>query len=234
MRFSNSTEKSIIDTITMNNSSRIPERVYTWKDFLFAPLGCLISIPAPLVFGSLIVVFLAGLLFYYNVNAEIFGIGQPPYDRMQIDRTWEHIRLDEQTWSLEYEDSSPRSFQGVVRYIGPIRQAGIPFLTHDVLVTSGDFANPALVRTSVFNHTFSWYSRKLQNPQGAINLVHAVPQKKEIYQQLLALTTDQRVRITGFEVLRINAFNAKGSRYVWWQDAGCNTLLITRIELINP
>jgi hypothetical protein len=209
-------------------------RPYTWKDFLFAPLGCLISIPAYVVFGVILIIVVIGSSVYYNVNTEIFGIGHPPYDRMKIDNTWEHITIDDDTWSVEYESLQRDTFQGLVRFIGPIRQNGIPFLTHDVLVTSGDFANPDLVNTSVYNHTFHWYSHELQNPQGSINLIHAVPQKETIYNQLLEMKTGQQVKITGFEVLRINAFDAKGRRYLWWQDSGCNTLMITRVEIINP
>jgi len=217
-----------MDTYDPNNL-----RTYTWKDYLFAPLGCLLSIPAYAFFGALVVCLAAGLLIYYNVNTEIFGIGRPPYDKMVIDNTWEHVTEGTQTWSVEYESLQRNTFQGLVRFIGPIRQTGISFLTHDVLVTSGDFANSDRVNTSVYNHTFTWYSPDLQSPQGKINLIHAVPQKEDIYLQLLQMRTGQQVRIIGFEILRINAFNNKGNRYLWWEDSGCNTLLITRIELLE-
>lgn len=215
----------------MNPSDTSPQpRALTWKDFLFAPIGCLLSVPPLVVFGGLALALAAGLFVYYNVNTEIFGIGRPPYDQMQIDRTWEHVTLDPLSWTVTYESANPVVFQGLVRFVGPIRQQGIPFITHDVLVTSGDFADPALVNTRVFNHTFSWYSRSLPEPQGAINLLHTVPQNADIYQQLLSLQSGARLRVTGFEILRIDAFNPQGKRYLWWQDSGCNTLLVTRIE----
>jgi hypothetical protein len=209
-------------------------RTLSWKDFFFAPIGCLLSFSPVVAFGSLLIMVMAGLFVYHNVNTEIFGIGRPPYEHLQIDNTWEHVSLGNLNWTVQYESYTPTIFTGLVRFIGPIRQQGIPFLTHDVLVTSGEFADPTLVNTRVFNHTFSWYARERQQPQGAINLLHTVPQKEAIYEQLLALKTGQQVRVTGFEIQIIDAYNQQGERYMWWQDSGCNTLLVTKIDVLNP
>jgi hypothetical protein len=42
-------------------------------------------------------------------------------------------------------------------------------LTHDILVTSGDYAEPDVVSTSVFCHLFTWRSSSTVHPSGRIN-----------------------------------------------------------------
>ena len=48
--------------------------------------------------------------------------------------------------------------------------------------TTADFADPGLVETNVIDHKFFWKSTELTSPNGSINLIHAVPANKEIYQ----------------------------------------------------
>lgn len=106
-------------------------------------------------------------------------------------------------------------------------------LSHDILVTSGDFADSSIVRTSVSNHRFSsWYLDQQNRPQGTINLLHTVPSTEEIYQQLTEVRKGDRVRIKGIEILDINRYDQQGEFWGSWADAGCNTLLVTSVEIL--
>lgn len=105
-------------------------------------------------------------------------------------------------------------------------------LSHDILVTSGDFDDSSIVRTSVSNHRFYWYSDQQNRPQGSINLLHTVPSTEELYHQLAQIRKGDRVRIKGIEILDINRYDQQGDFRGSWADAGCNTLLVTSVEIL--
>ena len=107
-------------------------------------------------------------------------------------------------WNIQYEKKTNSLFTGSVRHISPIRMSEFSLLTHDILVTTGDYANPDLVRTNVINHHFSWLSLNGENPAGSIHLLQTVPKNETIYQQLLAIRDGDNVSITGWEILRID------------------------------
>lgn len=205
-------------------------RKITLKDILFMPVGCLVSLSPPVVFAILAVTALAGGIVYYNVNFDFWGLSSPPFSDLTINPDFSRIEMPGGNYlTLTYETPFNSSFNGLVRHISPIRLGAYPILTHDILVTSGEFANPDIVHTSVIDHHFSWTSAK-RSPQGAINLLHTVPVNMDIYSQLMALRIGQTVRITGREIYRIEAFSPDGNSRGWWQDSGCNTLLVTAVE----
>jgi hypothetical protein len=41
------------------------------------------------------------------------------------------------------------------------------------------------------------------------------------------------VDIRGREIYRLNAFDDSGEAHGWWEDSGCNTMLITSITFIT-
>ncbi len=106
-------------------------------------------------------------------------------------------------------------------------------LTHDILVTSGEYADPAVVKTSVANHRFRWHSTGTTRPKGAINLLHTVPANEEIYRQLLQIHAQDEVIITGREILTIEAYDQDGNYLGEWHDTGCNTLLVNSVTVLQ-
>ena len=136
-------------------------------------------------------------------------------------------------WTIQYEKKTSSQFRGTVRHTSPIRLNEIPLLTHDILVTSGDYANPELVITNVANHRFRWQALTDERPTGKINLLHTVPKDESIYQQLLSIKSNDTVIITGWEILRIDALDSTEKPVLWWQDDGCNTLLVDGVEVIK-
>lgn len=190
--------------------------------------GCLI--PAALAFVLLILVILVAVLAL-RANTDLFGLLAPDFTAYTPNRNYTRYNAaDGRWWELGYETTKTRAFSGEVRYAGPIRVSRFPLLTHDLLITSGDFTDPLKVTTSVVDHKFFWASNGETYPQGNINLLHIVPKTEEIYRQLLEIREGDTVRITGVEIQRITAFSASGENLGWWQDAGCNTITVISVE----
>jgi hypothetical protein len=210
-----------------------PPKSYTLKDLLFMPVGCMLTLSPYLALGGLALAVVVGMIVYYNVNLDFFGIGIVNYAQVTPSVRFDRIFDGDQTWSIAYESYTPSQYNGLVRHISPIRLDQIPLLTHDVLVTSGDFADSKKVSTSVVDHHFSWASQSSTYPQGSINLIHAVPKSEAIYRQLLDVRTGEWVKITGLEIARIDSLDKDGKSIMWWQDNGCNTLLVTSVEIVK-
>jgi hypothetical protein len=114
---------------------------------------------------------------------------------------------DEQTWKISYEFAGATQFSGLVRHVSPIRMGQFPMLTHDILVTSGDFADSSLVRTNVSNHHFTWFCDCGTQPRGTINLLHTVPPAKKSTNNCCKSPAETRSPSAGAEILRIDSSN---------------------------
>lgn len=194
------------------------------------PLGCLIR--SPLLFMG---IFLIGYLLWGFSTGQITLLWTtiPEFDTWKIDSSFTTVEdSGGESWKIRYESKNTTIFEGLVRHTSPINERAFPLLSHDILVTSGDFSDPSIVRTSVSNHRFYWYSEQQNRPQGTINLLHTVPSSEEIYQQLAEVRKGDRVRIKGIEILDINRYDQQGEFRGSWADAGCNTLLVTSVEIL--
>jgi hypothetical protein len=211
----------------MNNP---PSHKLTFFEILFLPFGCLLSVSPLVLLLTLAGFSLLSTYIYYNINIDFFGMGTPDYNNLQFDPLYNKVNTpDGRTWRILYEKQDVSTFAGIVRNASPIRLSAIPFLTHDILVTSGDFADPDLVSTSVSNHRYTWFAPG-DKPRGRINLVHAVPANEDIYRQLLKLRDRQQATLKGREILRIEVYNAADKLIGGWEDSGCNTMLVTSVE----
>jgi hypothetical protein len=201
-------------------------------DFLLAPIGCLLH-PTPYLIVVMLALMLLGGIIYYNANTDFIGLAGPDFEDLQISESEEQIKAGDLTWKITYEQPKNSEFYGLVRHISPIRDNRLRILTHDVLVTSGEFADPSIVNTSVANHRFRWRSAGTAHPEGAINLLHTVPANEDIYRQLLQIRSQDEVVIAGREILVIEVFN-KDDRYLGeWHDTGCNTLLVDSVTILE-
>ncbi len=140
---------------------------------------------------------------------------------------------DGQTWELSYEADRERKFVGTVRHASIIYEPKFGILTHDILITSGDFADPSLVNTNVSNHHFTWISKNGETPSGNINLLHTVPMDDEILHELDSIQNGDKVVITGWDILSIEGYDKEGIFLGSWQDAGCNTTLVINVEILE-
>lgn len=214
----------------MDPSPNVGPSQYTpktgWGQIILTPLGCLIRSPLLFLVFAAIIYFAVAL-----IGGDLPWQIKPDYQSWYIDSTYETIQDQEgRLWEIRYESQGPSTFTGLVRHASPIRESNFPLLSHDILVTSGDFSNPDIVRTSVSNHRFAWFSPDARFPKGNINLLHTLPENDEIYRQLSQVKKGQQVIISGREILDIRLVTADGRSRYTWSDSGCNTLLVTSIE----
>ncbi len=181
-----------------------------------------------------IILFVASIAFPSSFFGKILSPGRQAFGDFQINDNFTSIQNDAgKSWEIVYERKVSSQFSGKVRHISAIKLAEFPILTHDILVTTQDFADPSKVSTSVADHHFVWLALTEDRPRGSIHLLHTVPKDDVIFQQLSQINPNQMVTISGWEITRINALKPDGSVGQWWQDAGCNTLLVDTV-IIQP
>jgi hypothetical protein len=134
------------------------------------------------------------------------------------------------TWELSYELGIVHTFTGQVRHTSRINESKFPMLTHDILITSGQFSDSSVVRTSVMNHHFTWSTNTSQRPQGTINLLHTMPIDEDALNGLYAIKHGDTVTVRGYEIYTIKYNKDRVYRGVW-KDSGCNTLLVTDVYI---
>lgn len=191
------------------------------------------SLPSGCAFLAILFGVIAAVFIYTRVNTSLFGLTGTDFDELVISNSYELISSNDFYWEVQFEGIGSSKFSGTVRHAAPIRIQEFAILTHDILVTSGDFANPDIVNTSVIDHKFFWKSPNASSPSGAINLIHAIPANKKIYQQLLEIQKWDIVNITGREILAVRAFQGDGTTLGTWFDLGCNTLLVESVTIVE-
>ncbi len=185
-------------------------------------------------FPILLVLVVAATLVYYRRDIlGFFGLAPLDFGSLTISESHDHFAIDDLSWRITFEKRRPSEFSGVVRHVSGMRLRQIPILTHDILVTSGEYADPDVVTTSVSNHRFTWRSSSTAEPRGAINLLHTVPANEEVYGRLRGIQSWDEVVITGREILRIDALDTDGRYLGNWQDAGCNALLVQSVTMVG-
>lgn len=136
------------------------------------------------------------------------------------------------TWEMTYELSTVETFIGQVRHTSRINEGKFPMLTHDILITSGEFSDSDLVRTSVMSHHFTWSSKTSERPSGTINLLHTMPKDEETLNGLYSIKHGDTVTVKGYEVYTVKYYK-DGAYRGMWKDSGCNTLLVTEVIIHN-
>lgn len=197
-------------------------------------LDWLSSLPSGCGLFMIFLLLLVGIFLYFRLNTSFFGLVGTDFNDLAISDSYQRISSDEIYWEVQFEGTGKSKYIGTVRYAAPIRIKEFPILTQDILVTTGDFANPDIVKTNVVDHKFFWKSPNTSSPSGTINLIHAVPANQEIYQILLEFQKGDTVKIIGREIFNIKAYQSDGTFLGTWQDMGCNSLLIESASLLKP
>jgi hypothetical protein len=182
----------------------------------------------------LAVLLVLGGFFYFFTNLVPLSSASP--ERWSIDPAFQQVSDGRYRWTISYEKAGNSQFSGMIRHVTPDRMPVYPLLSHDVLVTSGDFADSARVEAGVdvLRHHFFWKVRSGGAPAGAINLLHTVPANRQILEQLQKLRYGDQVLITGREIDRIENFDLQsGKNLGYWKDDGCNTLVVTSVTWFN-
>lgn len=136
-------------------------------------------------------------------------------------------------WQVSYEADHDVIFQGTVLHNSPIREKGFEILTQDILVTTGDYADPDLVYTKVSDHHFYYQSKSGAAPLGTINLLHTLPMDEKIDEQLKEIKPGDLVIIKGWDIFQLQGWNVDEDYIGYWQDSGCNSTLVTEVKIIQ-
>ena len=218
----------------MNNNPEIhPEdkKPITLKELLFMPLGCLFQLSNPLIIILLIFLLIGGAWFLHFSSSPINSIFYSTSD-MEFSEGFGSIEAasGDKEWQIRYEFAKTSTFTGYIRHNSGINEKNFPMLTHDVLITSGDFSEKDKVTTSVRNHHFLWVSLNDEHPKGTINLLHTIPINENIYKLLGRIEAGDTVIIKGREVYKVEYL--KNDKFIgYWSDSGCNTLVVTEVKI---
>ncbi|MCD4753473.1 MAG: hypothetical protein K8R40_10410 [Anaerolineaceae bacterium] len=218
----------------MNNNPEIhPEekKPLSLKELLFMPLGCLFQLSNPLIIILLVCLLAGGAWFLHFSSSPINSIFYST-SNMEFTKGFGSIEAasGDKEWQIRYEFSKISTFTGYIRHNSAINEKRFPMLTHDVLITSGDFSEKDKVNTSVRNHHFLWVSLIDDHPKGTINLLHTIPINEEIYQLLGSIEVGDTVIIKGREVYKVE-YLKNGEFIGYWSDSGCNTLVVTEVKI---
>ena len=195
--------------------------------------GWLSSLPVSCAFVLVILAIAAAGFIYFRVNTSFFGVAGSEFDELVISNAYEKIESKDFYWEVQFEGIGESKYIGIVRHVSPIRIKEFKILTHDILVTTADFSNPEIVDTNVIDHKFFWKSTDAQSPNGSINLIHAIPANKDIYQEMLNIQSWDTVKLTGREIYTVKAFDTEATFLGTWQDTGCNTLLVESVSILK-
>jgi hypothetical protein len=220
-------------TVTESTRSQGRKARVGMVDLLLFPLGWVFQLSLVQLFLVLLVLVLIGGFVYLRANTSFLGLVGLDFDTLTLSDSYDQIAADDLYWTITFESKGTSEFSGIVRHVSPFRMGQLRILTHDILVTSGDYANPDVVSTSVFSHHFTWRSSNTAHPSGRINLLHTVPANEEIYRQLLKIRAWDEVVITGREILSIRAYDQDGNHLIDWRDTGCNTLLVKSVNIVR-
>ena len=160
-------------------------------------------------------------------------VGTPLAGDFTIENHYRHIvGEDGRSWQVIFQWPWDSTFEGSVRHVSLWNDASMPFMSHDILVTSGGFADGSRVSTSVRNHHY-FYSYKGERPDGEISLLHIFPASQEVLGDLMAIELGDSVRIEGREIFLINVFDGAGNKKGFFTDTGCNTILVTGVTVLG-
>lgn len=112
-------------------------------------------------------------------------------------------RVDIEAGVVEYDQviydarwDEPATYSGDIRYIGRAYTKYAPFITHDAVITTGEFSDPKIVEIApIKNGNTYWRANK--RPQGTLVVLHFVPGNVEIHDALADLTAGNTVTIKG-------------------------------------
>ena len=226
-----SSSMSLIDEAAASEKpAKTPSRLVS---LLLLPFRLLASLPLSCGFIFLIAVLAAGGYYYFQVNSSFFGLIGADFDNIIISNSYQKIESDEFYWEVQFEGQGKSKYIGTVRHVSPIRIKELKIFTHDILVTTADYSNPDLVETNVVNHKFIWKPANTEPLTGSINLIHAIPANKAIYQLLLTIDEWDTVSITGREIYTVKSYELDETFLGTWIDTGCNTLLIDSVTVLN-
>jgi hypothetical protein len=162
----------------------------------------------PLVLAALVAVALG-----YWLYAGHKTISRGDIARLSFGSTIGEMNLDGKRYTGTWSDDA-RTFAGTIQWTGQAAQSAVPLITHEVVVTTGEYSDPKVVQIQPLeDHHTTWKYVANRMAVGTIHIVHCIPSTPEIYDALGALKVGQAVAIEG-ELLQGPLKGTDGS---FWQ-----------------
>ena len=111
--------------------------------------------------------------------------------------------VDVVTGDIRYKDvnykagwGKEKTYEGQVRVIVNAHHKYAPYITHEAVVTTGEFSDPSIVTVSTIKDgNMYWRSRK--RPTGTLVVLHFVPLNYSIYEKLKSVREGQTIKLGG-------------------------------------
>lgn len=99
-----------------------------------------------------------------------------------------------ETYDVTWDDAT--ELAGDARILAAVYNKGLPVITHDLVLTSGDFSDPAKVDiTSRGGGNYVW--RAKEKPEGSALFLHVIPASPAVLEAVQAVATGQAVVLRG-------------------------------------
>ena len=111
-----------------------------------------------------------------------------------IDQGAGTIQFDDTTYEATWADAT--KYSGDLRYMGRAYSEYAPFITHDAVVTTGEFSDPEIVTIGPMRKGNTWWKAPRQ-PSGTLVVLHFIPADLGVLDRLNGLGEGDSATFTG-------------------------------------
>lgn len=131
--------------------------------------------------------------------------------------SWQKARIEAQQITVndvvyQAEWGEPVTHQGYVQQIVSDYRPYFPVITHDLVLTTGDYSDAEKVKIRPLKEGKTVWRAKT-SPQGTLVVLHVMPNDEDVLKAFQALNAGAEVKITGREELDANVSNSQGGYY---------------------
>lgn len=123
----------------------------------------------------------------------------------------------------------PKTREGVVRHIVRAYAKHVPVVTYHLVLTTGEFSDPAIV-TIDHNGGGNYIWRSKKQPEGTLIVLHTVPESDVVFKALRGIGEGDRVKIAGRDETR-SAIEAENGGYLRLGHSNHAFVLVSHVVL---
>jgi hypothetical protein len=135
------------------------------------------------------------------VAAAWFFLREPSADNivanMIVDVVTGDIRYKDVTYKAGW--GKEKTYEGQVRVIVNAHHKYAPYITQEIVLTTGEFSDPSIVTVSKIKDG-NMYWRANRQPKGTLVVLHFIPLNYNIYEKLKQVQEGQTVKFSGRDV----------------------------------
>lgn len=145
----------------------------------------------------------AALIWIAILSIAFWWWRQPPNAGRILDSTIisvDHEQVEHEGLVYTAQWGEPTEYQGDLRVLSRAYHRAAPFITHEAVVTTGQFSNPEIVNVSPIRQGSMVWTAKVQ-PQGTLIVLHFIPANHEVLASLQSLDSGDRAILEGREIV---------------------------------